>query len=206
MKITLLASENTALPGRCGEKTAAIRRWASAALTSAVLLAGCSRGGPDSGGEPDAEPSGEYGAFASNAAVESVIDGDTIEVAMGSGSETVRLVGIDTPETVDPNRPEQCYGAEASDYLKRLLPAGTPVTLVLDIEARDSYGRLLAYVMRSGDEMFVNWEMVASGHAAAFSIEPNRFFEGALSAAETRARSTGLGLWGACGGPDVPLS
>ena len=206
MKIAQSSSESTALPGRCGEEMAATRRWASAALASAVLLAGCSRGGSDSGGEPGTEPSGEHGAFAANAAVESVIDGDTIEVSMGSGSETVRLVGIDTPETVDPNRPEQCYGAEASDYLKSLLPAGTPVTLVLDIEARDSFGRLLAYVMRSGDEMFVNWEMVASGHASALFIEPNRFYEGALSAAETRARSTGLGLWGACGGPDVPLS
>ena len=175
-------------------------------MTSAVLLAGCSRSGPDSSGEPGTEPSGEHGAFVANAAVESVIDGDTIKVTMDSGAETVRLVGIDTPETVDPNRPEQCYGAEASDYLESLLPAGTPVTLVLDIEARDSYGRLLAYVMRSGDKMFVNWEMVASGHASALFIEPNRFYEGALSAAETRARSTGLGLWGACGGPDVPLS
>lgn len=194
------------LPNECDEKAAATRRWASAALTSAVLLAGCRGSGPDSGGEPGTEPSEMHGAFAANAAVESVIDGDTIKVAMDSGSETVRLVGIDTPETVHPNKPEQCYGAEASRYIESLLPKGTPVTLVLDTEARDSYGRLLAYVMRSGDEMFVNWEMVASGHASALSIEPNRFFEGALNAAETRARSTGLGLWGACGGPDVPLS
>lgn len=176
---------------------------------SSVLLVGCGGGLPDSGtelGEPGVESDGEPGVFASNAAVVGVIDGDTIEVATDSGSETVRLVGIDTPETVHPSQPEQCYGAEASGRLESLLPAGTPVTLVLDIEARDSYGRLLAYVMRSEDDMFVNWEMVASGHASALSIEPNQHFEAVLSAAETRARSAGLGLWGACGGPDVPLT
>ena len=168
-----------------------------------ILLAGCSRAGLDA----DVELSEEYGAFAPNATVESVIDGDTIEVAMdGGGSETVRLLGIDTPETVDPNRPEQCYGAEASGYLKGLLPAGTPVTLVLDAEVRDRYERLLAYVMRSRDEMFVNLEMVASGHASSFSIEPNQSFRAMLSTAEAQAKATGLGLWGACGGPDVPLS
>ena len=166
-----------------------------------IVLAGCGRAGPDAG----TEPGEEHGSFAPNAAVESVIDGDTIVVALDSGAETVRLTGIDTPETVDPNRPEQCYGAEASGYLESLLPAGTPVTLVLDAEARDHFGRLLAYVMRSGDEVFVNLEMVASGHAAALSIEPNRSYEAAFSAAEARARSAGLGLWGACGGPDMPL-
>ena len=173
--------------------------WLS--LAGLLLLAGCGRAGAEVGAEPDEE----YGSFAPNAAVESVIDGDTIVVALDSGAETVRLTGIDTPETVDPNRPEQCYGAEASGHLESLLPAGTPVTLVLDAEARDHFGRLLAYVMRSGDDVFVNLEMVSSGHAAALSIEPNRSYEAAFSAAEARARSAGLGLWGACGGPDMPL-
>lgn len=197
-------------------------------LVGLVLLAGCSQGALDADPEPEGglsdsiavnaavrtcipgDPSswcGEPGVYQPNATVESVIDGDTIEVAiMGEESETVRLLGIDTPETVDPNRPEQCYGAEASLFLERLLPAGTPVTLILDVESRDSYGRTLAYVIRSGDGGFVNLEMVASGHAAVLYIEPNRTFKDQMSAAETNARSAGLGLWGACGGPDVPLN
>lgn len=135
-----------------------------------------------------------------------MIDGDTIEISTEGVRETVRLIGIDTPETIDPNRPEQCYGAEATQYLESLLPEGTPVTIILDVETRDAYGRLLAFVIRSTDSLFVNLAMVASGHAATLFVDPNLSYQSRLSAAEELAKSSGTGLWGACGGPDMPLN
>ena len=75
--------------------------------------------------------------------------------------ERVRLIGIDTPETVDPRKPVQCFGKEASDHTKALLPAGTAVRLERDAEARDRYDRLLAYVYRASDGLFVNLELGA---------------------------------------------
>ncbi len=142
-----------------------------------------------------------------NATVERVVDGDTIVVTVtgASGTHTVRLIGIDTPETVHPARPEECYGAEATSYIQTLLPEGTPITLVRDIEAHDGFERLLAYVYRSSDGLFVNSAMVASGHAAAYPYPPNRYHADHLARAEGEARAVGSGLWGACGGPDRPL-
>ncbi len=76
---------------------------------------------------------------ATNAVVEWVIDGDTIDVFIGDDQERVRLLGIDAPESVDPNRPEQCFGEQASDWLRELLPVGTPVLLVRDREGTATY-------------------------------------------------------------------
>ena len=90
------------------------------------------------------------------ATVVAVSDGDTIDVDFGGEVEPVRLLGIDTPETHHPTRPVECYGAEASARTAELLPEGTEVHLVRDVEARDRYGRLLAYVYRAEDDLFVN--------------------------------------------------
>ena len=84
-----------------------------------------------------------------NGTVVQVIDGDTVVARVDGRDEHVRLIGIDTPETVDPKRPVMCFGPEASAETHQLLPAGTPVRLVHDVEARDAYGRLLAYVYRA---------------------------------------------------------
>lgn len=135
-----------------------------------------------------------------------VVDGDTIDVDLhGGGTERVRLIGIDAPESVSPSTPEQCFGAEASAALRQLLPEGTPVRLERDAEARDRYGRLLAYVRRSDDDLFVNRWMIDHGFANAVAYEPNTTFEADFSARERRARSDGVGLWGSCDGPDQPL-
>ncbi len=136
-----------------------------------------------------------------------MIDGDTITVIFDghSSSESVRLLGIDTPETNHPSKPVQCYGAEASAYLTQLLPKGTAVTLIRDVEPTDQYDRLLAYVVRTDDMMFVNLDLVEQGYAAVLTYEPNTTHAADLSAAESRARSAQAGLWGFCGGPDVPL-
>ena len=157
-----------------------------------------------SGGVIAVAEDGETG-WTSNAVVEHVVDGDTLVARVADRSETVRLIGIDTPESVAPTRPVQCFGREASLHLEALLPAGTEITLVRDAEARDIYDRLLGYVVRSRDGLFVNLELVATGHAAVLNYPPNDHYADALARAEAEAVAAGRGLWSACGGPDVPL-
>lgn len=141
-----------------------------------------------------------------NATVSRVVDGDTVVVQLGTVTESVRLIGVDTPETVDQRSPVQCYGPEASDRTKALLPPGTPVRLERDAEARDQYGRLLAYVFRAADGLFVNLALVREGAGTVLVIEPNATFAVQLRDAEATARAAGAGLWGACGGPGLPAT
>ena len=140
-----------------------------------------------------------------NAIVERVVDGDTIIVDVNGNRERVRLLGIDTPESVSESRPDQCYGAESSAYLSQLLPAGSDITLIRDIESRDKYDRLLAYVVRYSDQLFVNLDLVERGFADALNYEPNSYYRDLFASAEAQARADNVGLWGVCGGPDVPL-
>jgi micrococcal nuclease len=132
--------------------------------------------------------------------VREVIDGDTVEVALGSHTEDVRLIGIDTPETKHPTKPIGCYGPEASARTAELLPPGTPVVLERDREERDVYGRLLAYVVRRDDGLFVNLELLRGGYAEVLTIAPNTTHTGELTAAAAEARREGRGLWSACPG------
>ena len=81
-----------------------------------------------------------------NATVVRVVDGDTLIAELGGTETRVRLIGIDTPESVDPRRPVECFGKRASQRLADLLPVGTPLRLERDAEERDRYQRLLAYV------------------------------------------------------------
>jgi micrococcal nuclease len=141
-----------------------------------------------------------------NATVTRVVDGDTVVVAVGATSESVRLIGVDTPETVDDRKPVQCFGPEASARTKALLPPGTAVRLERDTEARDQYGRLLAYLIRSADGLFVNLALVREGFGTVLIIEPNAAHAVALREAEAAARGAGIGLWGACGGPGLPAT
>jgi len=140
-----------------------------------------------------------------NATVDRIVDGDTLVALINGERERVRLLGIDTPESVAENRPDQCYGEEASDYLKALLPEGVDITLILDEEARDQYDRLLAYVVRSSDDLFVNLDLIEQGYAGVLIYDPNDHYESLFRAAERDAIDAGVGLWTVCGGPDVPL-
>ena len=144
-------------------------------------------------------------SLAPNATVDRVVDGDTIVADINGTRERVRLLGIDTPESVAETRPDQCYGVEASDYLKALLPKGTEITLIRDKEARDQYDRLLAYVIRSDDQLFVNLDLLQQGYAGVLIYSPNDYYEALFTEAENAAISGDVGLWGVCGGPDVPL-
>ena len=141
-----------------------------------------------------------------SARVTRVVDGDTIVVDLAGRSEKVRLLGIDTPETKSPTKPVQCYGKEASTHTTDLLPPGTVVRLERDVEERDVYGRLLAYVFRVSDGLFVNLELAHDGFASLLTYQPNVAHVGELTAAVDDARSHQAGLWGQCGGPGVPAS
>ena len=145
----------------------------------------------DDGGGAPAEP----GA----ATVVRTVDGDTIVVRIGGRDERVRLIGIDTPESVDPRRPVECFGKEAAARTAELLPAGTPVRLVGDVEPRDRYDRLLAYVYRASDGLFVNLALAEEGYASLATFPPNVAHVDDFRAATARAREDGLGLWSACG-------
>lgn len=131
------------------------------------------------------------------ARVLSVVDGDTVRVRLGAGRETVRLLGIDTPETVHPTKPVECFGREASRRTKELLPAGTVVRLQRDVEARDRYGRLLAYLRRA-DGTFVNLALLEEGYALPLTIPPNVAYSQQFAAAARGARDAGRGLWSTC--------
>jgi len=159
---------------------------------SFLLLAGCTR--------TAAAPT-DPGA----ATVIEVVDGDTVVVDIGGQQETLRLIGIDTPETVDPDQPPECFGAEASAHTKELLPTGTAVRLTRDVEARDRYDRLLVYVERAEDGLFLNLDLVAGGWADDYPYPPNVAHQRDFALAVSRARADGLGLWGACGDADTPV-
>jgi micrococcal nuclease len=124
------------------------------------------------------------------------VDGDTFVARFADGhTETVRVLGVDTPETKDPRKPVQCFGPEASAYTHdRLL--GRSVTLERDVELRDKYGRLLTYVYVDGRRF--DDELLRLGYARLLVIAPNGEHARAMVLAELDARDHGRGLWGAC--------
>lgn len=179
-----------------------------------VALGGCRAPSPPAAAAPTEPPASQGDAVAdlgppgggvapedagAPATVERVVDGDTLVVRLGGQQDRVRLIGIDTPETKKPDSPVECFGPEAADRLTALTPPGAEVRMLRDVEERDVYDRLLAYVfLPDGD--FVNLRLVTEGFATTLSIEPNTAFAPEFSAAEAAARQARLGLWGACPG------
>lgn len=139
------------------------------------------------------------------AQVRKVTDGDTLVVRVGGTNERVRLLGIDTPETHGHGGLRECYGLEASQHLAQLLPRGTEVRLVRDVQARDHYDRLLAYVYRDTDDLFVNEALVRDGYAIAKHYSPNVAHRDDFDRAQIAAKRADAGLWGTCGSADVAL-
>ena len=127
-----------------------------------------------------------------------VVDGDTIRVRLGDRIERVRYIGVDTPESVKPGTPVQCYAKRAA-AANAALVAGRSVRLVGDVEQRDRYGRLLAYVYREPDGAFVNAQLVRDGYARTLTIAPNVAHAHQLAQLAQTARRSGRGLWRACG-------
>lgn len=130
--------------------------------------------------------------------VKRVIDGDTIELDNG---DKVRYIGIDTPETLDPRKPVQCFGKNASAKNKELVE-GKPVWLVKDITDKDKYGRLLRYVYLGDPDqessVFVNLELVKQGFAHSSTYPPDIKFQELFLAAQAEARDANRGLWNSC--------
>ncbi len=160
-------------------------------LLGTILVAGCST----PAAVTVAVPGGGTGL---RATVLHVVDGDTLDLDVGPEPERVRLLAIDPPETVKPDHPVDCFGPEASARTKALLPPGTSVVLQRDEEARDRYGRLLVYLWRRSDGLFVNGSLVSDGFADTLSIAPNTAHRAELDERRSEARSAGRGLWGAC--------
>lgn len=128
--------------------------------------------------------------------VDRVVDGDTAKVFYGGDSEYVRYIGIDTPESVKPDSPVECFGEEAKRFNEELLARNPKVRLVFDREKRDHYGRLLAYVY-SGDTL-LQAELLRRGYATTLEISPNTSRAERFERLEDEARDAGRGLWSAC--------
>ncbi len=142
------------------------------------------------------EPGGtEEGPASAYAFVTRVVDGDTIEARIGDRVEDVRYIGVDTPETVKPGTPVQCFGPRASAFNHRLVERRR-VRLDFGVERRDIYGRLLAYVHLGA--RFVNADLVRKGLARSLTIPPNNRFASLFQRLELHAARAGEGLWGAC--------
>jgi micrococcal nuclease len=132
--------------------------------------------------------------------VDRVVDGDTIEVSRNGVKLRIRYIGVDTPETVKPNSPVECYGKEASNYNKSLVEK-RQVYLEQDVQARDTFGRELRYVyMRDsgGNTFMVNKKLVEDGYAVASAYPPNVKYQDDLEDAERSAREQSRGLWAKC--------
>ncbi|MCB9818679.1 thermonuclease family protein [Candidatus Nomurabacteria bacterium] len=124
-----------------------------------------------------------------------VIDGDTIVIEKDGVNETVRLIGIDTPETVHPSKPVQCFGKEASDQTRAWLQ-GENVYIEIDSQegTRDKYGRMLGYVLRA-DGYFINLELIRQGFAYEYTYNLPYQYQAEFMEAEKKAKEGERGLW-----------
>jgi micrococcal nuclease len=132
--------------------------------------------------------------------VERAVDGDTLEVRLDDGDvETVRVIGVDTPETVKPDTPVQCFGPRASAF-EHAHTEGRRVRLLVGVEPRDVYGRLLAYVWILGPPhpRFLEVELLRRGLARTLTFHPNDRFAHRFENLERIAAKRGKGLWNAC--------
>lgn len=132
--------------------------------------------------------------------VSRVIDGDTIEVQINNQKFSIRLIGIDTPESVDPRRPIECFGKEASLEAKRLLE-GKKVYLEKDVSEVDKYSRLLRYVylpISDGSLLFVNDYLIRQGFGNVLTYPPDIKYVDRFLEAQEEARENSRGLWERC--------
>ncbi|MYC97323.1 MAG: thermonuclease family protein [Caldilineaceae bacterium SB0661_bin_32] len=175
--------------------------FASATSTRSAVPTATKGSGSEETSAPTASPAATVGSGAESGAewgvVVRVADGDTLTVQFDSGEEeTIRLLDVDTPETVHPNRPEECFGAQASDFTKTLM--GQRVWI--EEEGRDRYGRLLAYVWTGDEEDGVLWNVRLLEEGLAVYNDygnPGQYADTTRAAAE-QAMLAGVGLWSAC--------
>jgi len=132
------------------------------------------------------------------AKVTQVYDGDTIQVSLNNNYETIRLIGVDTPEIKGKyNKKNEYYGKKSAKFLKELLPKGRTVYLEADIENTDQYNRLLRYIWLDQEkEIFVNLILLEKGYAETLFFEPNTKFYESFKNAEKKAKENNVGRWG----------
>lgn len=152
-------------------------------IAAALLADACATGGTEGDG-------------ALVTTVTRIVDGDTLRLA--DLEARLRLIGVDAPETRHPDRGVECFGREAAERLEELVPPGTRVRVVWDVERRDRYDRPLGYLHRAEDGLFVNLQMVRDGYASAYTVPPNVAHADEFVAAQRAAREAGRGLWSAC--------
>lgn len=146
---------------------------------------------------PSAEAPSTQSSIASTTlySVVKVVDGDTIHIDIDGKKETVRLTGMNTPETVDPRRPVECFGKEASAKAKELLD-GQQVRIETESSQgeRDKYGRLLGYVTRE-DGLLFNKYMISEGYAYEYTYRLPYKYQAEFRTAQKEAEAAGRGLW-----------
>jgi len=126
--------------------------------------------------------------------VTKVVDGDTFWVDDGSEKGLkIRLIGVNTPETVHPRKPVEFYGKEASNYVKSIL-TGKKVRLEFDVDRVDRYGRTLAYVFLK-DGTFLNADLIKNGYGQVMTVPPNVKYSEKFLELESKARENNIGLW-----------
>lgn len=153
-------------------------------------------------GQKSFAPQGKYAELIQSGVLYSVvrvIDGDTVIVHVSGHDLTLRLIGMDTPEVVDPRKPVQCYGPEASAEGKTLL-SGKQVYLETEAtgDAYDIYGRVLAYVKMSDGTLYDEY-MIQQGFAREYTFKNNSYkYQSQFKADQAQAQKEKLGLWGKC--------
>lgn len=178
----------------------------------ALLLAACTpqqSQAPSSPAAPSAAPAAVAPALPPGlprGSVVAVVDGDTLDVELAGTVERVRLIGVDTPETVKPNTPVECFGKEASAFTRQLL-GGQTVYVEDDPsqDTRDRYGRLLAYVWLA-DGRLANLELVAGGYAYEYTYDQPYKYQQQFKQAQQDAQAAQRGLWSpaTCNGVQAP--
>ncbi len=171
------------------------------AILGVALIAGCGSAAQDAGsgiGSLGPPQSSEERLSGPIVLVTRVVDGDTIVVRDGGADVRVRLIGVDTPESVKPGTPVECFAIAASNFTKSRL-TGVRVRLEYDVDRFDRYGRTLAYVWVGG--ALFNEDLVAEGYAAVETVPPDVRYADRFLAAQRDARLHDRGLWSACPTP-----
>lgn len=190
------------------------RRWlVTLVATLPMVLAACTSPGATTTRDvvndpaaPDPAARQPRGEVLTDLVVDRVVDGDTVKVTIDGEQVSVRLIGINTPETVKPGSPVECFGPAASDFAKALLD-GQPIVLELDDTQGyyDRYDRVLAYVWRvlpDGTLRLFNEEAVAGGYAYERQYTDDPYaWQPEFAAAQLNARQSGVGLWSECQEP-----
>ena len=195
--MTPKGSKITTTTGSAASRAGARRRIAAAGLlAAAVALVFLFIGDGDDDVRRETTPSITDGR---TVRLERVVDGDTLLLEDG---DRVRLIGINAPEIQHGDAQGECFGRRATEFAEDLLAPGEELRLVRDVEARDQYDRLLAYVYRASDGLFVNAELVRRGYAYIETVPPNVEHAARFKRLAAQARERGTGLWSECPNED----